>query len=130
MSKLRTAAASVIAPIGVILVFFISGYIFTLAANIIVSIPLIRWIANFAVARFGWIVLLSGLCAGYTYSFGNFLISVIGKESRAAYIAAGTIVILISIVYAVFSIMAHSFNAWSIALGGVGICLLSNGFKS
>ena len=129
MSKLRTATASVIAPIGVILMFFISGYIFTWVANIIVNIPLIRWVANFTVARFGWIVLLSGLCAGYTYSFGNFLISVIGKKSRAAYIAAGTIVILISIVYAVFSIMAHSFNALNLALGGVRICLFSNGFK-
>lgn len=130
MSKLRTAAASVIAPVGVILMFFISGYIFTWVANIIVNIPLIRLVANFTVARFGWIVLLSGLCAGYTYSFGNFLISVIGKKSRAAYIVAGTIVILLSIVYAVFSIMAHSFNAWNLALGGVGICLFSNGFKS
>ena len=129
MSKLRTAAASVIAPLGVILMFFISGYIFTWVASIIVNIPLIRWVANFTVARFGWLVLLSGLCAGYTYSFGNFLISVIGKQSRAAYIVAGTIVILISIVYAVFSIMAHSFNAWNLALGGVGICLFSNGFK-
>ena len=129
MSKLRTAAASAIAPLGVILMFFISRYIFTWVASIIVNIPLIRLVANFTVARFGWIVLLSGLCAGYTYSFGNFLISVIGKKSRAAYIAAGTIVILISIVYAVFSIMAHSFNAWNLALGGVGICLFSNGFK-
>ena len=129
MSKLRTAAASAIAPLGVSLMFFISGYIFTWVASIIVNIPLIRLVANFTVARFGWIVLLSGLCAGYTYSFGNFLISVIGKKSRAAYIAAGTIVILISIVYAVFSIMAHSFNAWNLALGGVGICLFSNGFK-
>ncbi len=129
MSKLRTAAASVIAPLGVILMLFISGYIFAGVANIIVNVPLIRWVANFTVARFGWIVLLSGLCAGYTYSFGNFLISVIGKKSRAAYIAAGIIVILISIVYAVFSIMAHSFNALNLALGGVGICLFSNGFK-
>lgn len=129
MSKLRTAAASVIAPLGVILMFFISGYIFTWVASIVVNIPLIRWVASFTVARFGWIVLLSGLCAGYTYSFGNFLISVIGKKSRAAYIAAGTIVILISIVYAVFSIMAHSFNAWNLALGGVGIFLFSNGFE-